>query len=88
MKAGEHGPPVTLRLEALEAALAETIRGKSEVVRLSLVCLISKGHLLIEESINKIFEVHFTKEILKSLDFISFIKSLRLQKSSTLHWLQ
>src|SRR4051794_35403814 len=49
MKAGEHGPPVTLRLEALEAALAETIRGKSEVVRLSLVCLISKGHLLIED---------------------------------------
>src|SRR3954453_1367921 len=49
MKAGEHSPTLTLRLEALEASLAETIRGKSEIIRLSLVCLISKGHLLIED---------------------------------------
>src|SRR3954453_21558929 len=49
MKAGDHSPPVTLRLEALEASLAQTIRGKSEVIRLSLVCLLSRGHLLIED---------------------------------------
>ncbi|MDZ4798391.1 MAG: MoxR family ATPase [Bryobacteraceae bacterium] len=49
MKAGEQRPPVTLRLETLESALAQTIRGKSEVIRLSLVCLLSRGHLLIED---------------------------------------
>ena len=49
MKTGEHSPTLTLRLEALEASLAETIRGKSEVLRLSLVCLLSRGHLLIED---------------------------------------
>lgn len=49
MKAGEHSPPVTLRLEKVETALAETIRGKSDVIRLSLVCLLSRGHLLIED---------------------------------------
>src|SRR6476620_3111560 len=49
MKAGEQSPPVTLRLEKVETALAETIRGKSDVIRLSLVCLLSRGHLLIED---------------------------------------
>lgn len=38
-----------MRLEALETALSQTIRGKSEVIRLSLVCLLSRGHLLIED---------------------------------------
>lgn len=43
-------PPVALaRLGELEDALAASIRGKSEVLRLSLVCLLAKGHLLIED---------------------------------------
>jgi MoxR-like ATPase len=37
------------RLRELEAALGTVIRGKPEVLRLSLVCLLSKGHLLIED---------------------------------------
>ncbi len=43
-------PPVALsKLPELEAALASAIRGKSEVLRLSLVCLLARGHLLIED---------------------------------------
>jgi MoxR-like ATPase len=42
--------PVTLsKLNELEASLNSTIRGKAEVVRLSLVCLLARGHLLIED---------------------------------------
>jgi MoxR-like ATPase len=42
--------PVALsRLNDLELALASAIRGKPEVVRLSLVCLLARGHLLIED---------------------------------------
>jgi len=42
--------PVALsRLNDLEAALNSTIRGKPEVVRLASVCLLSRGHLLIED---------------------------------------
>jgi len=37
------------RLEELEAALTGVIRGKAEAVRLSLVCLLARGHLLIED---------------------------------------
>ncbi|MDX1981302.1 MAG: MoxR family ATPase [Bryobacteraceae bacterium] len=37
------------RLAELEAALGMAIRGKAEIVRLSLVCLLAKGHLLIED---------------------------------------
>lgn len=37
------------RLSELEASLGQAIRGKSEVVRLSLVALLAKGHLLIED---------------------------------------
>jgi MoxR-like ATPase len=37
------------RVRMLEASLAEAIRGKAEVIRLSLVCLLAKGHLLIED---------------------------------------
>ncbi len=33
----------------MEDALAASIRGKAEVLRLSLVCLLAKGHLLIED---------------------------------------
>jgi MoxR-like ATPase len=43
-------PPVSLaKLEELEAALGEAIRGKAEVLRLAVVCLLAKGHLLIED---------------------------------------
>ncbi len=42
--------PLILRgLAELETALGSAIRGKSEVVRLSLVCLLARGHLLIED---------------------------------------
>ena len=37
------------RLRELEHSLGEVIRGKGEVLRLSLACLISRGHLLIED---------------------------------------
>jgi MoxR-like ATPase len=36
-------------LTDLETAVAAVIRGKPEVVRLSLVCLLARGHLLIED---------------------------------------
>jgi MoxR-like ATPase len=42
--------PVSLeRISAIEAALGEVIRGKADVVRLSLACLLARGHLLIED---------------------------------------
>src|SRR5579884_3758797 len=37
------------KLNELESALGSVIRGKPEVVRLSLVCLLARGHLLIED---------------------------------------
>lgn len=37
------------RLRPLEASLDTVIRGKPDVVRLSMVCLLAKGHLLIED---------------------------------------
>jgi len=44
------GPPVVLsKLREMEVALGQAVRGKPEVVRLSLVCLLAKGHLLIED---------------------------------------
>jgi len=44
------GPPATLsRLSDLEASLGQAIRGKPEIVRLSIVCLLARGHLLIED---------------------------------------
>src|SRR5450755_1155195 len=36
-------------LTALENTLDQVLRGKPEVVRLSLVCLLARGHLLIED---------------------------------------
>src|ERR1700733_8492424 len=46
----EFAPPVAFaKLAALESALGSAIRGKAEVVRLSLVCLLGRGHLLIED---------------------------------------
>jgi MoxR-like ATPase len=37
------------KLHELEASLGATILGKAEVLRLSLVCLLARGHLLIED---------------------------------------
>ncbi len=45
----EAPPPALARLGELEAALGSVIRGKRDVVRLSLVCLLARGHLLIED---------------------------------------
>jgi MoxR-like ATPase len=42
-------PVAFAKLAALESALGSAIRGKAEVVRLSLVCLLARGHLLIED---------------------------------------
>jgi MoxR-like ATPase len=37
------------RLAEIEAALGRVIRGKADVLRLSLACLLARGHLLIED---------------------------------------
>ena len=37
------------RVVALEAAVTGIIRGKREVVRLAVTCLLGRGHLLIED---------------------------------------
>src|ERR1700675_1694389 len=43
-------PPVAFaKLAALESALGSAIRGKPDVVRLTAVCLLARGHLLIED---------------------------------------
>jgi len=42
-------PVAVSRLNELEASLNTTIRGKPDVVRLSVVCLLARGHLLIED---------------------------------------
>ena len=48
-------PPVAFssdilrKLAELETAVGAAIRGKADVVRLSLVCLLARGHLLIED---------------------------------------
>ena len=45
-----YSPPVSLsRLSEIESALGEAIRGKADVLRLSLACLLARGHLLIED---------------------------------------
>jgi MoxR-like ATPase len=45
-----YSPPISLaKLSEIEGALGEAIRGKPEVVRLSLACLLARGHLLIED---------------------------------------
>ncbi len=43
------GAGVAEKIAALEDGLGGVIRGKAEVVRLALVCLLAKGHLLIED---------------------------------------
>ena len=42
-------PQILPKLTALETVLASALRGKPEVVRLSLVCLLARGHLLMED---------------------------------------
>lgn len=42
-------PFASEKLGALERALSDVIRGKAEVLRLASVCLLAKGHLLIED---------------------------------------
>src|SRR5512140_2340554 len=42
-------PDILQKLSELETALGAAIHGKPEVVRLSLVCLLARGHLLIED---------------------------------------
>jgi len=42
-------PRIVSKLRDLETVLGSAIRGKPEVVRLSLVCLLARGHLLIED---------------------------------------
>ncbi len=41
--------PAATRIPALERALGRVIRGKDEVLHLSVACLLSRGHLLIED---------------------------------------
>ncbi|MCS7316525.1 MAG: MoxR family ATPase [Bryobacterales bacterium] len=42
-------PPALERVAELEAVLGSAVRGKAEAVRLALVCLFAKGHLLVED---------------------------------------
>ncbi len=42
-------PPVTDRLTQLVAQLGDVIVGKEETIRLAVVCLLARGHLLIED---------------------------------------
>ena len=50
MRETVYSPPVPLsKLADIEGVLGAAIRGKAEVVRLALACLLSRGHLLIED---------------------------------------
>ena len=42
-------PAVSAQLARLEESLGQVLRGKPEAVRFSLVCLMARGHLLIED---------------------------------------
>src|SRR5438132_739218 len=42
-------PDLHHKLAELESAVGAAIRGKPEVIRLSIVCLLARGHLLIED---------------------------------------
>src|SRR5450755_1424935 len=42
-------PDILRKLSELETAVGAAIHGKPEVVRLSLVCLLARGHILIED---------------------------------------
>ena len=50
MRDSLYSPPVPLaKLQEIESVLGEAIRGKPDVLRLSLACLLARGHLLIED---------------------------------------
>jgi MoxR-like ATPase len=42
-------PDLRRKLTDLETAVGAAIRGKAEVIRLSIVCLLARGHLLVED---------------------------------------
>jgi MoxR-like ATPase len=42
-------PEILPKLAELESTIGSAIRGKAEVVRFSLVCLLARGHLLLED---------------------------------------
>jgi MoxR-like ATPase len=45
-----YSPQISLsKLSEIESALGEAIRGKAEILRLSLACVLARGHLLIED---------------------------------------
>jgi MoxR-like ATPase len=53
MQSGEQGTEIVeavAPLRNLEAAVESIVRGKSETVRLAVVCLLAEGHLLIEDA--------------------------------------
>ena len=45
----DSAPVAIAKLKDVEDALGQAIRGKPEVIRLSLACLLARGHLLIED---------------------------------------
>jgi MoxR-like ATPase len=47
--AGPVGHPVVGALDRLEANVARVFRGKPETIRLAMICLLAKGHILIED---------------------------------------
>src|SRR5437660_11826805 len=50
MRDSLYSPPIPLsKLQEIESVLGQAIRGKPEVLRLSLACLLARGHLLIED---------------------------------------
>ena len=50
MTARQSAVPVGVeKIAALERSLSAVIRGKEEAVRLAVVCLLARGHLLIED---------------------------------------
>ncbi|MGQ9917028.1 MAG: AAA family ATPase [Bryobacteraceae bacterium] len=49
MTAPEAVATASAKLHALEGTLNRVVRGKPDVVRLSVVCLLARGHLLIED---------------------------------------
>jgi MoxR-like ATPase len=48
-RVGVESPVALSRIADIEANLSEAIRGKPDVIRLSLACLLARGHLLIED---------------------------------------
>lgn len=43
------GGEMTARLRRLEEAVESSLRGKSDVVRMAVICVLARGHLLIED---------------------------------------